>query len=55
MDAVGSAGVNIQDEEEGLRARATQQQAMQPGLDRSRKQDFVDPSILAECVKKIGA
>ncbi|GAA5954872.1 hypothetical protein JCM3765_007799 [Sporobolomyces pararoseus] len=25
------------------------------GIDRSRKQDFIDPSVLAECVKKVAA
>lgn len=25
------------------------------GIDRSRKQDFIDPGLLAECVKKVGA
>ncbi|GAA5870138.1 hypothetical protein JCM8547_006898 [Rhodosporidiobolus lusitaniae] len=25
------------------------------GVDRSRKQDFIDPSVLAECVKKVAA
>lgn len=25
-----------------------------PSVDRSRKQDFIDPNVLAECVKKIG-
>lgn len=25
-----------------------------PGQDRGRKQDFIDPGVLAECVKKIG-
>ena len=24
------------------------------GIDRSRKQEFIDPSVLAECVKKVG-
>ncbi|KAL8293534.1 hypothetical protein RQP46_000235 [Phenoliferia psychrophenolica] len=56
MDAVGSAGVDIHAEEESLRARANAvQPAQAPGMDRSRKQDFIDPGILAECVKKIAA
>lgn len=25
------------------------------GVDRNRKQDFIDPGLLAECVKKVGA
>lgn len=29
-------------------------QPLLPGQDRSRKQDFIDPAVLAECVKKIG-
>ncbi|GAA5943241.1 uncharacterized protein JCM15063_005304 [Sporobolomyces koalae] len=38
---------------------AQHQQLMQQyaynGIDRSRKQDFIDPSVLAECVKKVAA
>ena len=54
---------------ERLHAQAMQNQASQQGgansatgggvhayqgIDRSRKQDFIDPSVLAECVKKVG-
>ncbi|GAA6023221.1 hypothetical protein JCM11491_006483 [Sporobolomyces phaffii] len=35
-------------------SHAAQQHAY-TGVDRSRKQDFIDPSVLAECVKKVAA
>ncbi|GAA5851981.1 hypothetical protein JCM9279_007046 [Rhodotorula babjevae] len=71
MDAVGASGVDLGAEEESLRATndRLQAQAMSAagssggppnphaytGIDRSRKQDFIDPGLLAECVKKVAA
>ncbi|KAK4700184.1 hypothetical protein P7C70_g6066, partial [Phenoliferia sp. Uapishka_3] len=59
MDAVGISGVDIGAEEESMRqanvAAHQTVQPVQPGQDRSRKQDFIDPNVLAECVKKIAA
>jgi hypothetical protein len=48
---------NEQAEEEALRLVHERNAALAtlgPQVDRSRKQDFIDPSVLAECVKKIG-
>ncbi|KAK4056501.1 hypothetical protein OIO90_002348 [Microbotryomycetes sp. JL221] len=59
MDAVGASGVDINAEEEGLRALNERLHARQRDLevtpDQARKQDFIDPGVLAECVKKIAA
>ncbi|KAK4055761.1 hypothetical protein OIV83_000308 [Microbotryomycetes sp. JL201] len=58
MDAVGASGVDIGAEEEGLRALNARLQASSTqdvGPDRARKQDFIDPSVLADVVKKIAA
>ncbi|BGP14933.1 hypothetical protein JCM10213_007266 [Rhodosporidiobolus nylandii] len=69
MDAVGASGVDLGAEEESLRAanERLHAQAMAAqasgaggahayaGVDRSRKQDFIDPQLLAECVKKVAA
>ncbi|KAI5476796.1 hypothetical protein MNV49_007253, partial [Pseudohyphozyma bogoriensis] len=56
MDAVGISGVDVAAEEEGLRQANERQhvaQPLHPSIDRSRKQDFIEPGVLAECVKKI--
>lgn len=42
-----------QAEEEGMR-QANERKQAQPRDDRSRRQDFLEPQILAEAVKKIG-
>ncbi|ORY91727.1 hypothetical protein BCR35DRAFT_299023 [Leucosporidium creatinivorum] len=61
MDAVGASGLDIGAEEESLRLANerlhAQHQAAQTGpvVDRSRKQDFIDQSVLADVVKKIAA
>ncbi|GAA5986792.1 hypothetical protein JCM10908_000900 [Rhodotorula pacifica] len=70
MDAVGASGVDLGAEEESLRATnerlhaqamaaQASAQAMNPnayvGIDRLRKQDFIDPGVLAEVVKKVAA
>ncbi|POY74068.1 hypothetical protein BMF94_2880 [Rhodotorula taiwanensis] len=70
MDAVGASGVDLGAEEESLRAtnERLHAQAMAAqasaqgsnpnaytGVDRLRKQDFIDPGALAEVVKKVAA
>ncbi|GAA6056583.1 hypothetical protein JCM3770_006652 [Rhodotorula araucariae] len=71
MDAVGASGVDLGAEEESLRATNDRLHAQTmhaagsngsapnahayAGIDRSRKQDFIDPGLLAECVKKVAA
>ncbi|GAA6014696.1 hypothetical protein JCM10207_006906 [Rhodosporidiobolus poonsookiae] len=70
MDAVGASGVDLNAEEDSLRATNERMHAQAmaaqasgqgsnphayAGVDRSRKQDFMDPQLLAECVKKVAA